>query len=275
MRGDEAIGPTAHYTAYVWYWLRLPYAHLFRTRKGARLFWSFRCALEWPTLLAPDLPTMPGWLGLRHRTIERALVGVDPGAVVEVAAGLSRRGVTWALERRIPYLELDLPVMSAAKSALLRRRAPEALRRRAERHLALEACDVFADGFPERAARALDGHARPCVITEGLTSYFEVDDRVRIFAAVHEALRRAGGGTYLFDTRSEELMDRVRGSAAIVTLGARFATRGRGYPRNHRTLDDCLDAVRAVGFTDARVVPYPDDDPAGRLSPTRIIEARL
>ena len=72
--GHERIGPTAHYTAYVWHRLRLPYARHFKTRTGRVLYWGFFALGEWTTRVLPELPSMKGYLAYRHRLIE---AGVD------------------------------------------------------------------------------------------------------------------------------------------------------------------------------------------------------
>ena len=53
---DAKIGPTAHYTAYVWHRLGMPHAGHFVTPTGRRLFWVFRGTLEWTAALSPTMP---------------------------------------------------------------------------------------------------------------------------------------------------------------------------------------------------------------------------
>ena len=67
---DARIAPTAHYTAYIWHRLGLPYAELFVTPEGRRLFWTFRLAGEWIAAASPSLPSMVQYLELRHRVID-------------------------------------------------------------------------------------------------------------------------------------------------------------------------------------------------------------
>src|SRR5688572_7525842 len=121
---DEKIGPTAHYTAYVWHRLGMPHAEHFATRKGAALFWGFRLGGEWIAAAIPGMPSMSQYLAQRHLAIEHALSEHAPDLIVELGAGLSRRGVTWAVDRGVRYVEVDLPHMVDAKRA----RIPQALR---------------------------------------------------------------------------------------------------------------------------------------------------
>jgi hypothetical protein len=88
---DEKIGPTAHYTAYVWHRLGFPNAHVFVTPLGRTLFWSFRFAGEGLMTWVPSVPSMTQYLEYRHRAFESVVEDGEPDVVVELGAGLSRR----------------------------------------------------------------------------------------------------------------------------------------------------------------------------------------
>jgi hypothetical protein len=114
------IGPTAHVTAYAWHKLGMPYGELFSTHQGAGIYWAYRGTFEWLTRLLP-LPTLLDFLEFRHRLLDAQLERLDPDRIVELGAGLSRRGITWVLDRHVRYTEIDLPHMSTAKRAMLER----------------------------------------------------------------------------------------------------------------------------------------------------------
>ncbi len=252
---DERIGPTAHYTAYVWHRLGLPYADLFATATGARLFWAFRLTLEWPALVIPRVPALVDWLETRHRTIDAELGRLSPDAVVEVAAGLSRRGVTWAADHGVRYAEVDLPHMVGKKRALLEARArPDTMQKlRGAWHIAPD--DVLSDGVAGRLADELEGAARPVVVAEGLLGYFDVPDRVRILAAAREALAAAGGGAFLCDLRTRRGFDGMPAAARVLRLATGVVTRGRGV-RGELEDDDAVRGLFAsAGFDSAEPVP--------------------
>lgn len=152
--GAERIGPTAHYTAYVWRRLGLPHADLFSTRTGAVLYWGFFALGEWTTRLLPAVPSMQDYLEYRHRLIDAVVADLSPDCLVEIGAGLTRRAVTWAADHHIRAVELDLPSMAAVKREALAR-APQALRDRiGDRHQVLDA-DVLAPGLGAQLARAI------------------------------------------------------------------------------------------------------------------------
>lgn len=245
---DEKIAPTAHYTAYVWHHLGMPHARLFRTRLGASLFWGVRLAGEGALTLSPTLPSMSQYLELRHRLFESEVARRDPDVVVELGAGLSRRGVTWA-SRGLPYVEIDLPHMVEAKQRLLRERGDRALRASVAGRLRHAAVDVLGAGFDEELRRLLDGAERPLVMAEGVLSYFAQPERARLAASVARALSGTEG-RFVAECRI-----RARGGsmgAVTRTLGGaiRLVTKGRGARADLESHDAVRATFEGAGFSD-------------------------
>jgi O-methyltransferase involved in polyketide biosynthesis len=272
----ERIAPTAHYTAYVWHRLGLPYAHLFATPLGRRLFWSLRASAEWVAVMHPTLPSMTQYLELRHRAIEHALAEAKPDRVVEIGAGLSRRGVTWAADHGVEYVEVDLPHMIAAKRDAIAARAPASLRAKLDGRLRHEAVDVLSREFAAWLAGVLAGAERPVVIAEGLLGYFPLDERSEIARAVAEGLRAAGGGTFLCDLRAREGGRAVAVGAKLLRGAIWLATRGRGAREDFASHDAIRAYFREAGFVSAEPVSTERATPelTHLRSPARVWRAR-
>ena len=267
-RGTARISPTAHFTGYVWYRHGLGDPAL-RTGAGRLLVAAFSPidrAARWA-----GGPTLEDVLLARHHAIddllERAIATGGVSQVLELAAGLSPRGLRLARRYgpRLLYLEADLPGMA--------RRKREALARAADRpdpahHRVIE-LDALADGGPssleEIAARELDPARGLAIVTEGLVNYFDrpsVERMWRRFAAV---LARHAHGIYLSDLHIEQDLARVRGARAFTALLSVFA---RGRVHVHYADEPAAGtALLGAGFTEARL------HPAGR-APVRIVEAR-
>lgn len=244
---DARIAPTAHYTAYVWRHLGLPYADRLATRKGALLFWGARLAGEWLPAVLPRVPSMAQYLAMRHLLIEAGLDLVAPDRIVELGAGLSRRGVTWALDRGVHYIEVDLPHMAEAKRAALGRALGPDERAALGGKLTIVARDLLADDFAAWLTETLRGASRPAVVIEGVLPYFELPERVGIARSICAALARGGGGAMLCDVRTKGEGGRALTAAAfLVRAGIRVLTRGRGAAPDF----DDVDAVRRF-FADA------------------------
>ena len=274
-RRDRNIGPTAHYTAYVWHRLGLPYADLFHTPRGAALFWGFRGAGEWVAAVLPRLPSMVQYLELRHRLIDLELERIGPDRVVELGAGLSRRGVTLAADRGIRVTEVDLPHMVAAKQARLAK-APKALRRALEGRFEVVSRDLTDHDFADWLSSELSGAARPVVISEGVLGYFAPSDRSALARAIARALGNAGGGSFLCDLRSGEGGRAVAAAATVVRAGIRVATRGRGARADFESLDAVSDFFSEAGFSSATALSPAALPHLSRLrSPSRVWRADL
>jgi O-methyltransferase involved in polyketide biosynthesis len=241
------IGPTAHYTAYVWKQLGLPHAELFATRTGAALYWTFFAAGEWTTRLSRRVPSMRQYLEYRHRLIEAVADAFDTDCLVEIGAGLTRRGVTWALDRGTRSIEIDLPHMAAAKREALQRSGIAA-----ELHEVVDG-DVLDPEFGARLHELVAGTQRPLVIAEGLLSYFDAPGRALVFAAVAEGLRGTAGAL-LCDLHSADAQAEYGRAASVLKLAIGVVTRRKRALDPYATRDDLVAAVRAGGFADVEIV---------------------
>lgn len=224
--GAARIGPTAHYTAYVWRRMGLPYAEHLATPTGAALYWGFLALGEWATRVVPGVPTMRDYLAYRHLLIDALVEELAPDRLVELGAGLTPRTLQWALDREVETVDIDLPEMIE-----LRRRAigklPEPLRDRLAGRHRLLGLDVLAPAFADQLAAALDGAVRPVVVAEGLVSYFDVAARAGLFAAVARALGAHPGGAFVVDLHTAAAQARIGAATRVLRGSIRALTRRR------------------------------------------------
>ena len=273
--GHERIGPTAHYTAYVWRRAGFDCAELFSTWQGAALYWCFFAAWEWATRLSPRTPSMRVYLEYRHRLIDAVVAKHRPDVVVELGAGLTRRAVACALEPGIRGLEYDLPDMVARKRAAIAR-APADVRRALVGKHRVEAANVVEPAFAQTLREALADAERPVVVAEGLLSYLAADERARLYASIAAAL--GPGGVFICDLHT-------RGGQASVGFAATALRAAiRAVTRRKKALDPYADEthVRTVmarsGLTNVTFVdPQAHYDVQPRLqrlhSPTHVVTA--
>jgi O-methyltransferase involved in polyketide biosynthesis len=274
---NERIAPTAHYTAYVWHRLGLPYADLFATARGRRLYWSFRAAGEWLTDRYPGLPSMTQYLEMRHRAIEHALAEIQPDRVVELGAGLSRRGITWAADHGVQYVEVDLPHMVRAKREVIAERAPASLKERIAERLRHVSIDVLSDELERFLIDELGQAERPAVIAEGLLGYFGYEERLGVARSIAGALHGAGGGTFLCDLRSREGGRTVAVAARVLRGAIWLATRGRGAREDFASPEAIRLFFRDAGFSAAEPIPTERATPhlSGLRTPARVWRATV
>jgi O-methyltransferase involved in polyketide biosynthesis len=125
---------------------------------------------------------------IRSRSIDRALAARGATLVLELAAGLSFRGLAMAERAGICYADTDLPDMIATKRELAVSLHPAPLA--GDYRL----CPLDAMDGP--AVRALVATLPPGplhVVNEGLLVYLDGDEKTRLFATILELLKERGG----------------------------------------------------------------------------------
>ncbi|MBV9486957.1 MAG: class I SAM-dependent methyltransferase [Frankiaceae bacterium] len=273
---DERVSPTAHYTGYVWARAGLS-DPAFVTNEG-RLLHSTLAPLNLTSQLWRG-PTLDGFLLARHRLIdqllEQAVESGEISQVIEVAAGLSPRGWTFAKKYgdRITYVETDLPGMAARKRKVL-----AGLGSLSEHHQVVELdalADAGAGSLLELTGR-LDAGRGTAIVTEGLVNYFDRDTVVAMWRRFATALGRFSTGRYLSDLHLHG--DTNPTLTWVFTLGLSAFVRGRVH-LHFENVDEATTALLDCGFGTA-VLHLPTDfpkvignrrDPAAKM--VRIVDA--
>jgi O-methyltransferase involved in polyketide biosynthesis len=125
---------------------------------------------------------------LRARSVDQALDLVAARRILELAAGLSFRGLARAAGADVHYLDTDLPDLVELKRGILQGLSPVTL----AGTYRIEPLDVMDDAAFARAVESLpDGPLS--IAHEGLLMYLGADEKVRLAASIHAALRSRGG----------------------------------------------------------------------------------
>lgn len=246
MAEDGDLTVTALYTSAAWSWAGFRGAELFLTREAGAVFSVTNAVMAVTGLLRPDVPSLRWSLAQRHAALDHLAQGHTQ--IVELAAGLSRRGAAFSERPGVRYVEVDLPAMIARKEALLAR-TPEGVAVRERGSLVRVAADV----------RDLDlatilAPGPVCVIAEGLLMYLDADAQRALWRKLGTALADRPGSTLLFDLvpaveqPKPGLLGRMLG-----WLMARF-TDGRGFVRDLRTRTDVVRELHEAGFTEVRAL---------------------
>lgn len=270
------ISPTAHYTAYVWYRYGLSTPELATTR--GRILYNALVPVNRALAFAgqADLESV---LLARHRVIDhllkQAIAAGEVGQIVELAAGLSPRGLR--MRRRypqIPYLECDLEEMSNTKRKLISHRLDDGHRVQVVNALASEGPESL-----DALVESLDPSKGVALITEGLLPYFDKERGLIILRNIQRFLQRFSGGLYLSDYYLDCDASRVMGARTLLKLISLFV-RGQTH-MNYADSTSLQAALRGVGFADAKIHQAGDFaselhiENAKRSAYMRVIEARV
>jgi O-methyltransferase involved in polyketide biosynthesis len=246
-QGDLAV--TALYTSQVWAWGRLSHAHLLASPDAEQVFDAANAALT--AARTPDHKLAPLHHSLlhRHAMIDHLLSASGYRHVIELAAGLSRRGAATTSDAHVRYTEIDLPHVVALKHELLQRteQGSAVLARPGLRLVEGDVETTALEPFVERGAPVF-------VIAEGLMMYLAADARRRLFAKVQQLAAIAGELRLVFDLvpTSEHTEPDIVGEML------KAATGGRSFERDARTRDDIVTALREAGFDDVEAVASND-----------------
>jgi O-methyltransferase involved in polyketide biosynthesis len=260
--GDLSV--TALYTSAAWSWGDLPNAHLFDHANARRVFRLVNAVLGIARPFTGVRGPLPVALLHRHTFIDALLRAAGARRVLELAAGLSRRGVTFSSDPEVEYVEVDRPEVVAVKRRLLER-TDEGRAALGRPNFRLTEADVLTT--PLGALAPPDGREL-FVIAEGLLMYLEADAQ-RALARTIAARLADGGGTFVFDfvpPREQPAPGRVGRSLG---WAMKRMTRGQGFANDERTRVEVTSDLAACGFdrveaVEPRVVarewglPHPD-----------------
>lgn len=248
---DESapLGVTAVYTSQVARQAGLPGAELFDAPPARVVFAIVRAFLWVGRLLdrrhAPLAPSVLHRLALIDALLQRA----GARRVLELACGLSRRGVALTADPRVDVVQVDLPPIVRARAELLgRTEAGRAVLARP--NLRTVAADVATVDLGAVAPAGPDLF----VVAEGLLMYLDAQAQASLWRRVCTLLRARGGGTLIFDlVPAVEQPAPGRVGRALGWL-MRRVTRGQGFVRDQRTRADIEAELAAIGFSEVRWV---------------------
>lgn len=165
----------------------------------------------------------------RYRTINAVVARLGHRQILEIASGISPRGLQWSRENpRTVYIESDLPRLMRQKAKILRNSIQEdAVLSRGVLHCCgIDALDL---GSIRHALEYTDPRAALTIVTEGLLLYFNADEMKTFMTHMATILAERPAATWVVDlvsrTNLRELFDSDREVAlAVKTV---FAATGR------------------------------------------------
>ena len=272
MSGDLSV--TALYTSQTWVWGGLPQAGLFDLKGARNVFRVTNFFYDMARRFRRTVPSMRHSLIHRHLMIDHLLRQAldESGAcqVVELAAGLSRRGATFSADPKVRYVEVDLPNVVATKRQLLAGTSEG--RAAAERNN----WQLVGSDVRDIDLRALVDTTMPVfVIAEGLFMYLDAAEQTALCRRINDAFAECPSVTMVFDLlRHEEEPDPGPVMRAIHRGMKRF-TGGQGFRKDNRSRLHIAEQLRDAGFATVQIheasdvarewdLPHPEE-------PTRVV----
>jgi O-methyltransferase involved in polyketide biosynthesis len=245
-KGDLSI--TALYTSATWSWGRLPSAELLATPDAKWVFRFTNAALWLAHLFRRDLPSLRHSLLHRHLVIDQLAADARPTQVIELASGLSRRGVSMSSSPSLRYTEVDLPAVVGRKRELLGR-TPSGQAALARENLRLIGSDVTTAPLD----KLVEPGASLFVIAEGLFMYLDPDQQLRLWERIR-SLFDIAPGIFVFDLvpASEQPKPGLVGRTLERLM--KLFTGGRSFERDARSRDDIAAGLRTAGFSSVELI---------------------
>lgn len=258
-RGDLTV--TALYTSGVWWWAGFSGAELLISREARSVFRVTNAALALVGCLRADRRSLRRGLADRHALIDGLAGDCGASVFVELAAGLSRRGLAFSADPSVRYVEVDLPAVIRHKETLLQR--SEAGRRiLARSNLQRVGADVASVALPSLVPttdKASESPQRICVIAEGLMMYLDADQQRGLWCRIAAWLRDHPDSLFLFDLvpMSEQPAPGLLGRGLGALMG--LFTGGRGVVVDPRDRHDIRRELLSCGFGSVEL-HEPDSD---------------
>ncbi len=239
---DSNLSVTAMYTSHTWVHGGVPDADLLATKQAKQVFDVTNLFLRIVGLLNPA-PNLPASLLQRHAMFDHVVRESGARQVLEIAAGLSPRGVTFSHDATIAYTEVDLPEMVTQKRELLGRtlRGQAVLSRSNYR---IEAADLRETSLTQ----FVQPEVPVCIVAEGLFMYLDAGHQRTLWRSVFEALGRATGGEFVFDLTPAVEKQKDGFAGRILSRLMKVFTKGQGFEADQRGRNEIASELREIGF---------------------------
>jgi O-methyltransferase involved in polyketide biosynthesis len=183
--------------------------------------------------------------------IDRIVASSGASVVIELAAGLSRRGAAISADSSIQYLEFDLPNVTARKRSLLLR-SPEGRAVAARANYEIHEADVLGDRWEEFVPNA----GPRMIVAEGLLMYFRPNQRRELFVRAAACLR-CTGGAFVFDLVPPNEQPKPGTVGRVLGWMMRRFTGGVGFEETEVTRESILADLKEAGFDSVEALePY-------------------
>ena len=248
----EKISLTAQLAAYMRQFSDIPFAS-----DVAEVLHSgevFEALLEGQQMTPEDLLWYAPIFEVRYKSVTGAIRRTSSRQVLELASGLSLRGLAFTQDPRYTYIESDLSGISAEKKAIIGRlRQKYGLANHGNLHF--PAVNALDRSQLQEAVKRLKRDQPLVVVNEGLFQYLSPDEMRAVVGNIHELLAEFKGSwiTTDFSIKSEvnQVSEQQRNFRRIVAA----ATEHKMYNNSFDSLEQLMAFLREMGLSAALYHP--------------------
>jgi len=182
----EKINPTAKMVAYLRGFTDIPYAKEIAVESGAEKTFKELAGESAESMVR----FVPFWEA-RYKVTNRILVEYGMTQILEIAAGLSPRGLAMTENSDVVYVVSDLPQILEEEKEIAETILAKSNSRRPNLHF--QAANALNMESLSRAIVAFKNDRPVAIITEGLLSYLNRREQEVLAGNIHEVLRKYDG----------------------------------------------------------------------------------
>lgn len=199
----DGISPTAKSVAYIRSFSGIPYtkeiARLCGAKKAAVEIFGGKDGFENPLVLARLRALI---IECRYKSITNVILSRGIVQVLELASGVSPRGLILSKAPPMTYVETDLPGILSEKKKLVKHFLKKE-NRLGKSKLYLEEANALSLSQLQKACRHFSKDKPVAVVIEGLMSYLTMNEQRKVLQNVRKILGKYGGAWITTDFSTE------------------------------------------------------------------------
>lgn len=194
----DKISPTAWSVAYGRIFSDIPYSQEI-----------FDCLEKQRKLTSQEIPggkrdrEVAAQFEARYKMINKFLAEGGYKQILEIASGLTPRGLQLAKDPNINYVEFDLPPMIAQKEEIIKDMEAGGVVQK-PKNLSLVMGNALSAADLETAAGSFQADKPVAIVTEGLLRYFTFEEKAQVARNVLRILKKFGGVWLTPDTQTKD-----------------------------------------------------------------------
>jgi O-methyltransferase involved in polyketide biosynthesis len=198
----QKISPTAKFVAYLRTFTDIPFAKEIAAESGAEKTFQELSSGSTESIVR----FAPLWEA-RYKATDRIIAQHSITQVLEVAAGLSSRGLAMTENPDVVYVVTDLPQILEQEEAIARAILARLNSRRP--NLYFQAANALDRESLSRAATPFKPNRPLAIITEGLLPYFSRGEKEALAGNIHKLLEKYGGIWITSDVHTKQFRKEV------------------------------------------------------------------